>query len=100
MLRAIERGLQQLVSIPIWILIALVVIAAIVGGLIAVLIFTLLALWAVAWVALPLIGLIIGRVAALLIQQRAEFIAAARDVTARCPERCRGDLSVPQCQIE
>jgi hypothetical protein len=100
MLGAIARGLQQFLSVPIWMLIALVAIAVIVGGLIAVLIFTLLALYAFAWIALPLVGLIMGRVAALLQKQLDAFIAAARDVAARCPESCRGDLSLPPCQPE
>lgn len=100
MLGAIARALQQVLSTPIWILIALAVIAVLVGGLIAIILFALIAVYAISWVLLPVVGLMSSALAATLEKRRTEFSTAHTDVVAHCPESCRGELSVPQCQLE
>ncbi len=100
MLRAIAQALRQVLSTPIWILIALGVIAVLVGGPIAVILFALIAIYAISWVLLPVVGQMAGALGVTLGKRQIEFNDARTDVLSQCPESCRGDLSVPQCQLE
>jgi hypothetical protein len=100
MLSAIARALQQVLSAPLWVLIAIAVVAVIVGGLIALILLALIAAYALSWVLLPVIQLTALSLAAELNKQRTKFIEASDEVKAQCPENCRGDLSIPQCQLE
>jgi len=100
MLNAITKILQQILSAPIWILVALAVIAIIVGGWIAIVLFALIAVYALAWFLLPIVGLMAGSLAATLDKRKTDFTNALPDVVAQCPEACRGDLSPPLCLLE
>jgi hypothetical protein len=100
MVRAIARALQQILSTPIWILIALAVIAVLVGGPIAVILLALIAVYAISWVLLPVVAQIGAALGVTLGKRQIEFTDARTDVLSQCPESCRGDLSVPQCQLE
>ena len=100
MLGAIAGALAGVLSTPIWILIALAVIAVFVGGLIAIFLLALIAAYAISWVLLPVVERMAVQLGATLEKRRTEFTNALSDVRRQCPERCRGDLSVPQCQLE
>ncbi|MBB5867493.1 Na+-transporting methylmalonyl-CoA/oxaloacetate decarboxylase gamma subunit [Allocatelliglobosispora scoriae] len=66
-------------------------------GFLAVILWMLLLIYAIAWLR----TLIFARVAASLGQDLAAHARAVADAIAKvvmsCPENCRGDLSVPTC---
>jgi hypothetical protein len=99
MLEGVSRILRQIVSAPIWIVVALAVIAAIIGGPLAVIIWGLIAVYGLSWFLLFVIARMMVSLGASLNQARLDFQAAARDVVLQCPPQCLGDLSLPECQI-
>lgn len=100
MLKAVEKLLRQILSTPIWIIVVLAVIAAIIGGPIAVIIWALIAVYGISWLLLFVVAKMAASFAASLVQAQADVAAALKEVVANCPERCRGDLSIPSCQLE
>ena len=98
-LNAIQKGLQFVLATPLWILIALVAIAILVGGILAIILFSLLAVYAISWVLLPVVGMIIATLSADMLKRRAEFFVAVSEVMEKCPAQCQGDLSPPQCEL-
>ena len=100
MLKAVEKLLRQILATPIWIIVVLVVIAAIIGGPIAVIIWALIAVYGISWVLLFVVGKMAASFAAALAQAQADVTDALKDVVGNCPERCRGDLSIPSCLLD
>lgn len=100
MLKAVEKLLRQILSTPIWIIVVLAIVAAIIAGPIAVIIWALIAAYGISWLLLLVVARMAASLAASLVQAQADISAALNDVVANCPERCRGDLSIPSCQLE
>ena len=105
-LKVIGDALKQIVSTPIWILVALLIVAALgalIGGIFGMLIslfaVVLLAIWAISFLLLPVVGKMGQALAQELVKQQTEITAALQQVVANCPERCRGDVSIPQCNV-
>ena len=92
--------LRRILVVPSWIAIVLAVIALLIGGWLGIIVLAMVGAYLLAWVLLPVIGRVAARVVELLEKRRTEFTNALIDVTGQCPEHCRGDLSVPQCQLE
>jgi hypothetical protein len=93
----VVRLLSQVIVVPLWMLALLLVVAALVGGIVAVIIWGLVGVYLFAW----FLYLVLQRVLAVLIgtlnQRALEFSQAVPDVIANCPADCRGDLSLPVC---
>ena len=102
-LTSIARALRALLSVPIWILIAVAAVAALMtvllGGL-AIVFWLPVFAYGLAWVLAPVVTRMIIALLPELDKRRSEFAIALNDVVARCPERCRGDLSLVECQLE
>jgi membrane protein implicated in regulation of membrane protease activity len=98
---SILRILRPIVSVPIWYLLAIVIVAIVLFwlglGWIAILLWAIVLIYLLAWLAY----LAFTRIAAALDQQLTDRSTAVEDaiakVVAGCPERCRGDLSIPSC---
>lgn len=98
---AILRVLKPIVSISLWYLLVIIVLAIVVFwlglGWISVLLWALVLIYLVAWI----LYLAFARVAASLAQDLAArmqaFQAALTQVMAQCPANCRGDVSIPIC---
>lgn len=101
---SILRILKPIVSVSLWYLLVIAIVAIILFwlgfGWIAILLWALLLLYLVAWV----LYLVFARVAVSLGQELADRTKAVQDaiakVVAACPENCRGDLSIPSCDVE
>jgi hypothetical protein len=80
------------------------VVAALIGGpvfgLISIIAFGLLALYGLAWFLTLAFGSIMPALAKALSDAQMEFAKALQDVVANCPEQCRGDTSIPTCNLE
>lgn len=87
-------------STPIWVIVAMALIAAIVGGLIAVIIWTLIALYGISWLLILVLARMVDSLRGSLENARKDFLSALVEIFLRCPEHCRGDVSIPECQIE
>jgi hypothetical protein len=97
---SILRFLRPFISVSLWVLIVLLIIAVVLwllGIWLAIFIWLLLLIYAIAWI----LTIVFSRVAASLTQELAKHGQAVADaiakVVAACPESCRGDLSVPVC---
>lgn len=97
--------LRGIVSIPIWVIVALIaimIVATLIGGVVgvlAVILLGFLAVYAISWILLPLLAPLALELASALAKQLIAFNTALKDVVSQCPERCRGDVSVPECQL-
>lgn len=100
MLNAVTKLLTQILSTPIWIVVALALIAVIIGGPIAVVIWALIAVYGLSWLLLPVVGKMSASIAVSLNQARLDFQNALPDVISQCPVPCRGDLSIPECRLD
>jgi len=100
LLNTILKVLRGVTSIPIWIIVALAIVAAIVGGGVAVIIWAFIAVYAVCWYLTFVIPIIMSALALELGKQQNEFNKASEDVLKECPERCRGDVSIPECRVD
>lgn len=99
-INAVSKVLRTIVSTPIWVIVAMALIAAVVGGLIAVIIWSLIAAYGLSWFLLLVLGRMAVSLGASLENARTDFQSALKDVFVRCPEHCRGDVSIPECRIE
>jgi hypothetical protein len=101
---SILRILKPIVSISLWYLVVIVIVAIVLFwlglGWIAILLWALVLIYLVAW----LVYLAFARVAASLAKELSDRAKAVQDaiakVVAGCPENCRGDLSIPSCDVE
>jgi len=101
---SIVRILKPIVTVSLWYLLVIVIIAVVLFwlgfGWISVLLWALVLAYLVAWVAY----LAFARSAASLVQDLAALTKAVQDaiakVIAACPPNCLGDLSVPSCDVE
>lgn len=108
-LRAVEKALRSIGNAPIDIvtvvvlaLISLVLslIAPELATIIGIFIFTLIILYGISRLLLLAIGKMGQSLSMALYQARFDMNNAHRDVIANCPEHCRGDISIPECQID
>ncbi len=100
MVTALMKLLRQVLAAPIWTIVLLAIIAAIIGGPIAVIIWALIAVYGISWILFLVLGNMSVTIAASLEQARLDVIDALKDVVANCPEQCHGDLSLPNCNLE
>ena len=99
--------LRSVVTSPIWILVAVLAVAAlilaligstiagVVGGLAA----AILAIWAISWFLLLVIGKMAEALTPELLKAQKEVTDSIPDVIANCPTHCQGDISAPQCDL-
>jgi hypothetical protein len=99
MLKAVSDLLQQILATPIWVLIVMALIAAIVGGFIAVVIWAWIALYGISWFLEFAVAKTAAALAPSLAQAAKDMGTALADVIAKCPDGCRGDTSVPECNL-
>jgi hypothetical protein len=99
MIEGVSRILRPIVAAPIWILVVLAVIAAIIGGPIAVIIWGLIAIYGISWFLLFVLAAMARSIGVSLNQARLDFEAAAKDVALNCPPQCIGDLTLPECSV-
>jgi Flp pilus assembly protein TadB len=97
LLQKIGRILQQFLAIPIWIIAALIVIAVLLGGLVAVIIWAFIGIYAFCWFLSFVLAAVVGQLAQELAKVSKEITDAIAEVVSNCAEQCRGDLSIPQC---
>jgi hypothetical protein len=98
---SILRVLRPIISIPIWTLIVIVIIAILAWlfglGPIAVLLWTLILIHVIAGVLFLAFSRVERSLGQDLINQGKAVADAIAKVTASCPENCRGDISIPAC---
>ncbi|MEZ0448328.1 hypothetical protein [Cellulomonas sp. ICMP 17802] len=98
---AILRFLKPIVTVSLWYVLVIIVLAIVLFflglGWLAVLLWALILVYVIAWIAY----LAFSRSAASLALELAERTKAIQEaiakVIAACPENCRGDLSIPVC---
>ncbi|TCV82745.1 hypothetical protein [Sulfurirhabdus autotrophica] len=100
MVTALLKLLKQILATPIWVIVVLAIIAAIISGPIAVIIWSLIALYGITWVLFLALGNMAVAISISLNQARIDVIDALKDVVANCPDQCRGDMSIPNCNLE
>lgn len=100
MVNAILKLLQQVLAIPIWTIVVLAIIAAIIGGPIAVIIWGLIAIYGISWFLFFVLGKVAVTLGTALGQALQDVTDALKEVAANCPEQCRGDMSIPTCNLE
>jgi hypothetical protein len=100
MLNPLSKLLNQVLAAPIWTIVVLALIAAIIGGPIAVVIWALIAVYGISWVLLLVVGRMKQSFAASLSQARTDLENAFKDVVKQCPKHCLGDLSIPECPLD
>lgn len=97
---ALIKLLKQVLATPIWILVVMAIIAAIIGGPIAVIIWGLIAIYGISWILVFVLGKMAISFADGLVQAQIDVTKAIQEVVANCPEQCRGDLSIPTCNLD
>ena len=100
MLNALSELLARILATPVWIIIVLAIIAAIIGGWIAVIIWGLIAIYGISWLLFFVVGTMTRTLLKSLAQAQLDFAEALKSVMADCPEPCRGDVSIPTCNLE
>jgi hypothetical protein len=99
MINALMKLLKQILAAPFWTIIVLAIIAAIIGGPIAVIIWALIAVYGISWFLVLVLGKMAASLAVSLTQAGTDVASAIKDVLAQCPEQCRGDTSIPSCNL-
>jgi ABC-type transport system involved in cytochrome bd biosynthesis fused ATPase/permease subunit len=96
--------IRRVVSIPIWIVVVIVVVAIILWflglGWLSAILWTIVIVWALLWIVLFIFVRVEVSFAEALKEAGEAFAEAVTDVIAACPEQCRGDLSIPECVLE
>jgi len=100
MLNPLLKLLRQILAAPIWMIVVLAVIAAIIGGPIALVIWALIAVYGISWFLVLVLGKMATSLATSLEQAKTDITEALKDVLKQCPEHCRGDISIPDCNLE
>ena len=100
MLNGLSKLLKQILATPIWIIVVMILIAAVIGGPIAVVIWALIAIYGISWFLVFVIGKMAASLAQSLNQAMEDLVNALKDVVAQCPESCRGNTSIPNCNLE
>ena len=97
-------ALKQILSTPVWIVIAMAIIAAIltaVGAIaIALVVWALIALYGLSWYLVIVLGKTAQPLAEALAKAAQDVAVAIQAVIRDCPEQCRGDLSTPHCKFD
>jgi hypothetical protein len=101
-LLTVEKFLQTVVAVPIWVVVLIAVVATILWflglGFLAILLWALVVIYVIVWIVLFVLVRIENFLVVSLAEQGDAVAQAVKDVVANCPEQCRGDLSVPICQ--
>ena len=100
MINALVKLLKQVLAVPIWTLIVMAIIAIIVGGVLVVIIWALIAAYGISWVLVLVLGKMAESLVVSLEQARVDVISALKEVADNCPQACRGDTSMPACNLE
>jgi hypothetical protein len=106
-LKAFTDLLKPVLSTPLWILIVIAIIAVfawliggVIGGIVAIAIWVFIALWGISWFLSFVIGKMTESLLISLEQARTDFANALKQVLSQCQEQCRGDISIPDCNLE
>ncbi len=98
----IIRFLALFTNVPGWTLVVLVIVAVVLWflglGWLSVILWSLVLLYLVALILSLVLASVAATLGAELAQHAAEVQQALAKVIARCPESCRGDLTVPVCE--
>ena len=97
---ALVKLLTPIVAMPIWIIVVFALIAAIIGGPIAIVIWALIAVYGISWILLLALGKMAQSLAVSLDQTRTDITDDLKAILKQCPEHCRGDISPPDCNLE
>lgn len=98
-LHSISSALQQIQSTPWWILVVMIAVAALLGGLVAIVFWALIAAWAITWILLPVVGMMAAPIAAGMNTRKDELVVGLKDVKLGCTVPCQGDTSIPECSL-
>ena len=98
-LQSVLNVATAIIATPFWLIAVLIAIAVLVPVL-AVVILVFLVAYAFAWylVVFVLPGLII-KVGEALLTQQGVVAETIRAVVENCPEACRGNISMPECEL-
>ena len=106
MLNSLATLLKQVLSTPLWVIIVAVIVSifavligGVLGGLIAVGIWVLIAIYGISWFLVGVIGKVAQSLAASLAQAQRDFADALKIVLTQCQEQCRGDISSIECNL-
>jgi hypothetical protein len=99
-LLALLKLLRGIVSTPIWVIAVMALIAALIGGPIAVIIWSLIAVYGISFVLVLVLARMVDSLGKSLENARVDFQKALVEVGLHCPEHCRGDISIPECPLD
>jgi len=98
---SILRFLRPIVSVNLWYIIVIIIVAILLGlfgfFLLALLLWTLIVIYLIAWFLFLVFTRVAVTLGADLTKHGQEIADAISKVLASCPAECRGDLSVPVC---
>ena len=97
---AVIKLLKQVLAVPIWVIVVMAIIAAIIGGPIAIIIWGLIAIYGISWILVFVLGQMAISFADGLAKANLDVANAIKEVVTNCPEQCRGDLSPPICNLD
>jgi Flp pilus assembly protein TadB len=107
-LKFVGDALQGEINSPIWVLAAVLAVVALIGwllgspqiaGVAGVLAVVVLAVWAVSWLLLWVVGKMSEALAPELLKQQQAVRDGVRDVVANCQANCQGNISIPLCPL-
>ena len=103
-LNAFSKSLRQILAMPVFLIVALAIVATILGGplfgSIAVLLWSLVLIFGLSSLLLPVVGKMAQTAAIDLAKASADVMSGIEDVKKLCPDSCRGDTSIPNCSLE
>ncbi len=101
---AILRVLKPIVSISLWYLLVIVIVAIVLLwlglGWISVILWALVLAYVLAWILYLVFARVAGSMAQDLAARMKDVQDAIAKVVAQCPANCRGDLSIPTCDVQ
>jgi small-conductance mechanosensitive channel len=101
-LKAILDFLSIITATPIWVIVVLIAMAIFFGLFfppIAILIWAAIAGWALAFYFKVVLNRVFGKVIEALKVQQTRVEEAILTVMRNCPEPCREDVSMPECEL-
>lgn len=98
MLRSLLDTAAVVTQTPILLVAILLALAVLLPGPISVLIFALLAIYALSWYLVYVLGPVLAKVGEALLVQQTAVMEAISSVHKDCPDHCHGDTSLPECE--
>ncbi len=104
LLDTVAAALRRILATPILVVIAVAIVAWLLGGpifgTIAVVLGGFVVIYGVSWMLVFVIAKMAQAVTSILIEARTEMTTELQNILTSCPGTCRGDLSIPNCVRE